>query len=163
MKTIIIHEISQREIEDCDINPFVSRFGSLTNFTSDEILGLCDSLVLSVRGYDIDVRELYLIPEVRAYFKEQIRWWPYWLYAGKVDADSFGVPLLCLMESLDSVTVDGRSEVSAHFDIKEMSNVLLELFPWMNQLCDKVDLGDNYIERRTTAILRRLFGKECSL
>lgn len=163
MKTIIIHEISAEEIAKKDIKPFIDRFGSLASASADEILRMCDSLVVSVHGYDLDTRELYLVPEVRAYFKELVSWWPYWLFVGKVEADSFAIPLLCLTESLDSVTVDGRSEVSALFDVKEMADLLIELFPWMNQLCDKADLGDCYIERRTTAILRRLFGKEFSL
>ncbi len=163
MKTIIIHEISAEEITNKDVKPFLDRFGFLAKASPDEVLRMCDSLVVSVAGFECDDRELYLVPEVRAYFKELVRWWPYWLFVGKVEADSFAIPLLCLVESLDSVTVEGRSEVSALFDIKEMADLLIQLFPFMNILCDEAELGDAYIDRRTTAILRRLFGKEFAL
>jgi len=55
---------------------------ALAMLSSDDAMGkpFQARLLIEVSGYDDDPRELYVIPEVRAYFQALSEKWPYWLY-----------------------------------------------------------------------------------
>lgn len=160
MKPILSYTISREEVEAKNVEPFFDHFGPLVKGDCEAILLHCNALVLSIDGYNVDSRELYAIPEVRDYFSALTKRWPYWLFFLNVECESFVIPLLCLLPSLECSKFDGSFNVSARFEPEEMSVLLMELFPYMNRLCDIVDLGDDYVNRRSCAILRRVFGKE---
>lgn len=160
MKTLYIHEISRREIEETSIKPFLDRYGRLPGAKPDELLRHCDSLVVSISGYDEEREELYAIPEVRKYFQTLNQLWPFWLYFLHLKSDAAVVPVLSLLPTVSAFSRAGTGRVAARFEPTEMGDLLVELFPPMNHLCDRVDLGEDYIERRTALILRTFFGEE---
>ena len=159
-KAIYVHEISRKEIESLNLKPFLDRFRALPSASPDELLRYCDAVVLSISGYDEVEEELYAIAEVRSYFQELNRWWPYWLYFLHLKAEAAAIPVLSLLPTISAISRRGTGRVAARFEPSEMGELLVELFPPMNHLCDRVDLGEHYIERRTSAILRLFFGEE---
>lgn len=160
MKTLFLHEITREEVETRDVNPFLNRFGALHTASPEELLRYCDAVVLAISGYDEREEELYAIPEVRAYFQELNEWWNYWLYFLHLKTESAAIPILSLLPTVTSFSREGTGRVAARFEPSEMGDLLMDLFPPMNHLCDRVELGEHYIERRTAAILRTFFGEE---
>ena len=163
MKELYLYELSCGEIERLDLRPFLTRFGAITSADRDELLRYCNALVLTIGGYDTEPEELYAIPEVRRYFRALTDRWPFWLFFLHFEAESSCVPVLSLLPSVASLARKGYGQVAAAFDPNEMGELLIELFPPMNLLCDRVQLGEDYIERRTIVILRKFFGREAAL
>ena len=65
----VIFTVERTHVEACDFMPLVAFFRSQGPDVSEAaILSLMGYLTLVVSGYDEDPRELWQVPEVRAYF-----------------------------------------------------------------------------------------------
>jgi len=71
----VILIIERKHIEKADIMPVLMLFNG-GDVSKEAIWGLLGFLTLSVSGYDDDPRELWQIPEVRAWFTELERVFP---------------------------------------------------------------------------------------
>lgn len=123
----LIGDALDRLLQLSDSAEHVRRFGS--------------SMTFVFLGYDHDPRELYEIPECRAFFQQLTREWPYWLHFLEKDADSIGLVLRLLCQ----VDVSRRSPhcIDAHFrQPDELGPVLLRLFNGMNDLYDVHGLSE---------------------
>jgi hypothetical protein len=78
-KELVSIIITRREIESGDISNSLS---VLHTFKKDKksIRRFCNKIDLSISGYDDDPRELWEIHEVKSYFKQLDKAFPYWFY-----------------------------------------------------------------------------------
>ena len=76
-----------------------------------EIHGMMNSVALMIDGYNHDAREIYAIPEVRAFYKHLWEVWPYWLYFCNLDTENLMMMVMCCLESLDALKVKGQNQV----------------------------------------------------
>ena len=72
---------------------------------------MMNSVALMIDGYNHDPREIYTIPEVRAFYKQLWEVWPYWLYFCNLDTENLMMMVMCCLESLDALKVKGQSQV----------------------------------------------------
>ena len=105
----IVFEFSRQKVEQLDFRRFLELF-TAERMNKEQLREAMGSLVLCVAGWEDDEREVYLIPEIRRFFQELHRQWPWSLYFLNLDHDSLRLLVLCSMDNLTSIKVDGRPE-----------------------------------------------------
>ncbi|MBK7676957.1 MAG: hypothetical protein IPJ27_20595 [Candidatus Accumulibacter sp.] len=75
----VILMFSRRQVETCDVDEPLELLRSLTADRRTAI-EFCGRISLVVDGYNDDPRELFEVPEVRAYIKRLDLAWPYWFF-----------------------------------------------------------------------------------
>lgn len=161
MKTIILHTITKTEIQAKDFSRFEGLYGHWPQLWSRELKEKFDSLVLQVDGYNEHSDELYCIPEVRLYFQELHRRWPWWAFFLSNQMASMAVAYLCLIPSVESYKKDGAKECAAAFDPRELLKIIHHDLGRMNYLWRIAGLSDEANDRRSDEILNLFTGGAC--
>ena len=119
----IVLQIPQEAIQNCDTSEYVTLLygttGSLQLFES-----AFQRYVLSVSGYDNDLRELYQIPEVVSFIKDLNSKLPFWLYfVNTADKRFFSWMIACLCQAMsldqDEETIYADFDADAYNDLIE--------------------------------------------
>lgn len=153
MKAVTIHTITKQEIETLDFTRFETLFGHWPQLWSNELREKFDSLILQVDGYNDDSNEIYCIPEIRAYFQELHRRWPWWAFFLSNEMASMAICYLCLLPSVESYKRDGDSQCAAAFDPREILDTLKHDFGRMNYLWQISGMSDAENDQRSDEIL----------
>lgn len=137
---LVFLRFNRPEIESGVTGSAVDRLMSLSDATR-HVRALADTCVLEVGGYDDDPRELYEIPEVRAFFRALVPEWGGWLHFLEKEHSSISVLVSLLV---DMEAVERRAgKVSAHMrDPAQFRTVMLSLFNAMNLLYIEHGLTD---------------------
>ena len=136
-------------------------FGDGPNLRNGELANKLNNLAFIVEGYDGHPEELYHISEVRRFYAELHRRWPWWLFFLNISNAGMAIPYFCLLGTIDAVKVDGSTDTGAIFNPVELLEIIRSDFPRMNLLFDHAGLSDNANDKRTHEIIQ-LFGY-CSL
>lgn len=70
MSDLICYQFSRDRVEAGDAKDFLSRFSKHRVPVGKQLGAMMNSLALMIEGYDTDPREIYAIPEVRAFYKQ---------------------------------------------------------------------------------------------
>ena len=97
---ILILEISRKEIESMNFTSSLERLMVMAD-SRENALCYKESLLLQIRGYDSDRRELCEIPEVRRFFARLVNEWPHWMWFLSREIGMIGL----LMSLICEVTV----------------------------------------------------------
>lgn len=154
MNSIIIHTISKEEIEALDFTRFEIAFGNWPQLTGEALRSHFDSLTLLVDGYNHRVDEIYAIPEVRRYFAELHRRWPWWLYFLKNFEANIAVYYMCLLQRVECFKEAGAPSCAAAFNPDELWAIIGHDFCRMNYLFERAGLSDAENDRRSDEILK---------
>ena len=100
-----------------------------------------------VEGYDDDPRELFEIPQVRAFVATLDDAWPYWFFFLSQD-DSIKLIESCLCETIE--VVPGV----ASFDFEQLERYLARHFTAFHRLCEAVNLPPETAEAVSEEIIR---------
>lgn len=76
---LVVMSISRDEVEKKRIASTLEKLMTMSD-SKEKVMLYKDSLALLFEGYDEDARELVEIPEVRAFMKELLTEWPYWMW-----------------------------------------------------------------------------------
>jgi len=112
----IIHPVCREEFEVGKIPNLVSPF--LLDRTDKQFQNRAGRYVFAPMGYAGDEEELYLIPEVRKYFREVTGLWPHWLFSSCLFFPSAAVIALCSIETLRVHRTGDRVQIT--YDTGEM-------------------------------------------
>ncbi|GEP40910.1 hypothetical protein [Brevifollis gellanilyticus] len=151
-KDIIFYQFSRSAVREGDFTDFLSRFELSALPRGRQLADMMNGLATFVNGYDADVRELYAIPEVRAFYSRLVDAWPYWLYFGNLDTEALMMVVLCCLKSLDAKTVVGRSHSQVICDPQELLGFVSRHLEPMNVMCERADLSDQAILNRTCKV-----------
>lgn len=110
-RNLVILEITRARIKALDTSPITSYFMPYHLLRASEFEG---GVIFTVGGYDEDPRELHHIPEVRDYFADLRRVWPYLIYFGNRNTDALWIPYLCVLGDTQSLSRDAGVNVSYH-------------------------------------------------
>ncbi len=110
------------------------------------------SVVLMIEGYDDDPREIYAIPEVRAFYQQLWERWPYWLFFCNLDTENLMTMVMCCLDSLDALKVKGRDQVNVSIDPLEVVRFISGGFGSMNEMCERAGMNERQIFDRTKAV-----------
>lgn len=149
---LILYQFSRDRMESGDAKDFLSRFGDSALPTGNKLAAMMNSLALLIDGYDHDPREIYAIPEVRAFYKQLWEVWPYWLYFCNLDTENLMMMVMCCLDSLDALKVKGQSQVKVSISPLEVVRFISGGFVPMNEMCERAGLSERQIFDRTKAV-----------
>lgn len=152
-RDIIVYQFSRLKIERGDFSQFLRLYAPEKWPGGRKLREMMDSMLFCVEGYDLDDREIHSIPEVRKFYREFHAAWPYWLYFTNLDQDCLKMMVLCCMDSLTAIKVDGRTNCLVEYDPQELIRFLQADLPHMNGVCARVGMFEHFVAERT----RRLF------
>lgn len=92
------------------------------------------TLALLVGGYDDDPRELHLIPEVRAYFKELDALFPYWFHVCVRIENTLQLLLTLLIELTPVALADPPGAIGYRFDHDDLNTFVQKQLDEMEAL-----------------------------
>lgn len=159
MKTIIIHTFAKREIETLDFKRFEDIYGHWPQLWGSELKDKFDSLILQVDGYNDHPEEIYCIPEVRVYFQELHKRWPWWAYfLNNSEMATMAITYLCLLKSIESYKRDSNPQCAAAFNPRELLELVQQDFGRMNYLWEIAGLSGEANDQRSDEILSLFTG-----
>jgi hypothetical protein len=152
MSDLILYQFSRDRVEAGDAKDFLSRFGDSSLPTGKKLEAMMNSVALMIDGYNHDPREIYAIPEVRAFYKQLWEVWPYWLYFCNLDSENLMMMVMCCLESLDALKVKGQSQVKVSISPLEVVRFISGGFVPMNEMCERAEMSERQIFDRTKAV-----------
>ncbi len=152
MSELILYQFSRDRVEASDAKNFLSRFGKRSLPTGKKLETMMNSLALMIEGYDHDPREIYAIPEVRAFYKQLWEVWPYWLYFCNLDTENLMMMVMCCLDSLDALKVQGQPQVQVQINPMEVVQFISGGFVPMNEMCERAGMSERQIFERTKAV-----------
>lgn len=150
---LVVLDISRREVESGNIASALERLLVMGD-TREAVYRYRELLLIQVRGYDLDPRELPEIPEVRAFFTRLIQEWPDWLWflARGVGAIQLLMSLLCKVKIH---RVAGAYTIE-FLDPDELQRTILDLFSRGNALFEAYGVTDEEIESSASSAMTDL-------
>jgi hypothetical protein len=152
MSDLILYQFSRDRVEAGDAKDFMSRFCDSSLPTGKKLEALMNSVALMIDGYNHDPREIYAIPEVRAFYKQLWEVWPYWLFFCNLDSENFMLMVMCCQDSLDALKVQGQPQVQVQINPLEVVQFISGGFVPMNEMCERAGMSERQIFDRTTAV-----------
>jgi hypothetical protein len=142
----VILMFSRRQVETCDMDEPLELLRSLTADRGVAI-EFCGRISLVVDGYNDDPRELFEIPEVRAYIKRLDQAWPYWFFFLSQADESIKLLESCLCDTIE--VVPGVTSI----DLDQMERSLARHFGAMYRLGEELDLPEDACEEVAEGII----------
>lgn len=152
MSELILYQFSRDRVEASDAKNFLSRFGKRSLPTGKKLETMMNSVALMIEGYNHDPREIYAIPEVRAFYKQLWEVWPYWLYFCNLDTENLMMMVICCLDSLDALKVQGQPQVQVQINPMEVVQFISGGFVPMNEMCERAGMSERQIFERTKAV-----------
>ena len=109
-------------------------------------------MLFCIEGYDRDPREVYLIDEIRRFYREFHHTWPHWLYLCDLNQDALKTMTLCCLDSLTALKVDGHVNCFVEYDPLELVRFIAADLPRMNGLCELAGVSEREIFERTREV-----------
>ena len=152
MSELILYQFSRDRVEASDAKDFLSRFGKRSLPTGKKLETMMNSVALMIEGYNHDPREIYVIPEVRSFYKQLWQRWPYWLYFCNLDTENLMMMVICCLDSLDALKVQGQPQVQVQINPMEVVQFISGGFVPMNEMCERAGMSERQIFERTKAV-----------
>ncbi len=142
----VILMFSRRQVETSDL---AEPLQFLRRLTADRhtALEFCGRISLVVDGYNDDLRELFEIPDVRAYIKRLDQEWRYWFFFLSQADESIKLLESCLCETIE--VVPGVTSI----DLVQLERALALHFGAMNALCEALDVPEEKNEEISEGII----------
>lgn len=137
---------SRRQVETSDIDePLLF----LRGLTADPRAALeyCGRISLIVDGYNDDPREIFEVPEVRAFIKNIDQQWPYWFFFLSQVDDSIKMLESCLCDTIE--VIPGVASI----DLEQMERSLARHFGAMNRFCEALNVPEEKIVEISEGII----------
>ena len=152
MSDLICYQFSRDLVEVGDAKNFHARFGKQRLPVGKQLGAMMNSLALMIEGYDDDPREIYAIPEVRTFYQQLWRRWPYWLYFCNLDTENLMMMVMCCLDSLDALKVKGQEQVKVTISPLAVVQFISDGFVPMNEMCARAGISEHQIFERTKAV-----------
>lgn len=137
---------SRKKVETCDVDEPLQFLRGLTA-NPHAALEYCGRISLVVDGYNDDPREIFEVPEVRAFVKELDRQWPYWFFFLSQADDSVKMLESCLCDTIE--VIPGVASI----DLDQMEIALARHFDAMNRLCEALNVPEEKNEEISDGII----------
>jgi hypothetical protein len=113
---------------------------------------MLNRFVFCIEGWDDDMREIHMVPEIRRFYSAFHEAWPYWLYFCNLDADTLRAMTMCCLPEVSAMQVDGQTQMAVTCDPLELINFIKRDFMPMNLMCERAELFERGIYDRTKAV-----------
>ena len=140
---LVVYQFSRAKVERGDFSHFLGVYGPDRLPTGRRLREMMNSLTFMIEGFDDDPREVHSIPEIRQFYRDFHRAWPYWLYFCSLDSEGLRMMVLCCLPSISAVRIDRQPHVTVEFDQLELLKFLRADFGPMNALCTHAGMFDS--------------------
>jgi hypothetical protein len=142
----VILVFSRRQVETSDL---AEPLQFMRRLTADRhtALEFCGRISLVIDGYNDDPRELFEIPEVRAYITRLDQAWSYWFFFLSQADESIKLLESCLCDTIE--VVPGVTSI----DLDQMERSLARHFGAMYRLSEELDLPEDACEKVAEGII----------
>ena len=151
---LIIYQFSRLRVEQGDFSDFLRRFAAPRLPAGPKLKAMMGRMLFCIEGYDVDPREIYLIPEVRRFYAAFHSAWPYWLYFCDLNQDGLNAMAVCCLNSFASITRDGQIRCGVEYDPLELVRFIGQDFSHMNLMCERAGLSEADIYERTRQVFK---------
>ena len=93
-----------------------------------------------------------MIPEIRRFYSAFHEAWPYWLYFCNFDVDTLKAMTMCCLPSINTMQVDGQTQVKVTCDPLDLIKFIKRDFMPMNLMCERAEMSERGIYDRTKAV-----------
>jgi len=107
----ILFQFSRLAIEAGDFGEFLETFGLEHLPTGPALRPFFNSFGFVADGFDEDRREIYEIPEIRAFYRSFRQAWPFWFFACDLELPSLQAMTFCCLPSLRVVRREGAQSI----------------------------------------------------
>jgi hypothetical protein len=94
-----------------------------------------------------------MVPEIRRFYAAFHDAWPYWLYFCNLDLDTLKAMTMCCLPSVNTMQVDGRTQVAVNCDPLDLLKFIKRDFMPMNLMCERAEMFERGIYGRTKAVV----------
>lgn len=140
---------SRQEIETLDVSGCLKPLNALLT-SRENALQFRSRVNFIVDGYDDDPRELYEIPEVRAFVAALDREWPQWFYFLAKCGGILTIVALCLCR------YQKIGPGQAQYERNDMERFLVRHFEAMNEMFERLGLPDSLNREVTDEVMQCL-------
>jgi hypothetical protein len=140
------------DVESGNITPFLRRFGKDKLPRDKKLRKLMGTFSFFVDGYNDSPEELYAIQEVRDFYIKLHAHWRYWFFFADLENESLKIITACLMKNVSARNVIGESTANMLLDPLELLQFISAGFNPMNELCERANLSEFDIWKKTKAI-----------
>ena len=151
---LILYQFSRSKVERGDFSPFMSLYGPDKLPTGRRLRDMMNRFVFCIEGWDSDPREIHSIPEVRRFYSAFHEAWPYWLYFCNLEVDTLRAMTMCCLPSVNTMQVDGRTQVAVNCDPLDLITFIKRDFLPMNLMCERAEMFERGIFDRTKAVFK---------
>lgn len=127
---------SREQVEKGGVEEALRLLHNLTS-SPDYAVTYCGRASLIIDGYNADPRELFEVPEVRAFIQAIDNQWPYWFFFLSQADDSIKIIESCLCDSIE--VIPGVTSL----DLAQMERSLARHFGALNRLCEALNLPES--------------------
>jgi hypothetical protein len=145
--------LPRAEIKALKFKPFLRRFGSKALPKGAELAALMGRFNFMVHGYDDDPQEVYVIEEVRAFYRKLWKEWPYWLFFCDLRTEGLMMMTLCCLNQLSGAKILGEPAAKVMIDPLELIRFISDGFPPMNEMFERAGASEMAVYRRTKAVM----------
>lgn len=141
---LVLLNVRRDEIEELDISGFTELLSRLI-INDDMIKKAKGKISFMIDGYNHDEREIYEIPEIRAWIKKVIPAFKYWGYFLNMDEylrNKAGLRMLhfCYVDITVVSTDKVLKKKFVEFDKDQTLELLNNLFEWLNEFTDRYNI-----------------------
>jgi hypothetical protein len=113
---------------------------------------MMNRFVFCIEGYDSDLREIHLIPEIRRFNSAFHVAWPYWLYFCNLEVDTLRAMVMCCLPGVSTMQVDGQTKMAVTSDPLALLKFIKRDFMPMNLMCERAEMPERGIYDRSKAV-----------
>jgi hypothetical protein len=149
----ILFQFSRPAIEAGDFSGFLETFGLEHLPTGAALRPFFNSFAFMADGFDEDPREIYEIPEVRAFYWSFRQAWPFWFFACDLELPFLQAMTFCCLPSLRVVRREGAPIQRVHLDQGELADFVRDNFKGMNLLFQRAGMTERENRDRSQRVL----------
>lgn len=142
------------QVERGDFRHFLGLYAPDKLPTGRRLRDMMNCFVFCVEGWDDDPREIHMVPEIRSFYSAFHEAWPYWLYFCNLDVDTLRAMVACCLSSVNTMQVDGKTQMAVTFDTMAILNFLKQDFVPMNEMCERAEMFEERIYDRSKAVFQ---------
>lgn len=149
---LVVYQFSRTKVEGGDFGHFLSLYAPNRLPAGQPLKTMMGRMIFCIEGYDRDPREVYLIDEIRQFYRDFHSTWPYWLYFCDLTQDGLKTMVICCLSSLTALKVDGQVNCAVEYDRLELARFMALDFPHMNWMCERAGMSEREIFERTREV-----------
>ena len=149
---LVYYQFSRSKVESGDWSHFLGLYAPDKLPTGLRLREMMNSFVFCIEGWDDDPREIHMVPEIRRFYSTFHKVWPYWLYFCNLDVDTMGAMTMCCLPSVNTMQVDGHTQVRATCDPLDLIEFIKRDFTPMNLMCERSGMSERAIYDRTRGV-----------